>query len=186
MYILKLLNKIGILIGKIKIELILLGIFIFLMAVLLIANVVARTAGGAINYIDEVAMILIMWTTFVGMSYAIKSGEHIVMSAVFDICPLKVQKILIFINCTISMVVMFYMAYISFDYVYGVYSKQHLTSMLRIPFWIIYSVSTLSFFLGGVNYLRTIIKNIQIKDEVWVAVNRKTGYSEEEDININL
>jgi len=177
MWLSKLLRKINILIEKI--EVVILRIGMILLALILIVNVVARTTEGAFHFIDEIAMFLVIWITFIGISYATRKGQHIRMSAIFDICSFKVKRILIFMNSTISAVVMFYMAYISVKYVYIVYYWQQVTSAVRMPYWIVISVIPLGFFMSGVHYLRTIAKNIQIKEEVWISSEQKSEYSEE-------
>jgi len=177
MWISKLLRRINILIEKI--EVVFTGIAIFLLAVILIVNVVARATGGAFNFVDEIAMFLVIWITFIGLSYATRKGQHIRMGAIFDICSFRVKKILIFVNSTISAVTMFYMGYISVKYVYTVYYWQQITPITRIPYWIVVSIAPLGFFMSGTHYLLTIAKNIRIKEEVWLSSEQKSEYSEE-------
>lgn len=177
MCLLKLLRKINILIEKIEINF--LRISIILLFLLLITNVVARATGGAFHIIDEMAMFLVIWITFIGMSYATRRGRHIRMSALFDICSFKVKKILMFIMSTISAVVMFYLAYIGVKYVYITYYWQQVTSTMRIPYWIFIAIAPLGFFMSGLYYLRIIAKNIQTKEEVWISLEQKSEYSEE-------
>lgn len=174
MWLSKLLRKINILIEKI--EVVFMNIVIFLLALLLIVNVVARATGGSFYFIDEIVMFLIIWITFVGMSYATRKGKHIMMSAIFDICSLKVKKILIFMNSTISAVLMFYLAYISAKYVYIIYYWQQVTPVMRMSYWVVILIVPLGFFLSGVHYLRTITKNIQIKEEIWISPEQKREY----------
>lgn len=147
-----------------------------ILAVILIVNVIARKVGASIYFIDEIAMFLVIWITFVGLSYASRKARHIRMGAIFDLSPVKVQIILIFVTSTISAITMFYLAYISVNYVYEIYRWQQVTAALRIPYWIGIVIVPVGFFLAGIHYVRTIAKNIQAKEEVWLSAEQKSEY----------
>ncbi len=159
-----------------KIEEVILCIGVGILAVILIVNVIARKAGGSIYFIDEIAMFLVIWITFVGISYASRKARHIRMGAIFDLSSVRVQKVMIFIISTISAIVMFYLTYISFNYVYTTYRWQQVTSALRMPYWIGIVIVPLGFLLAGIHYVRTIVKNIQLKEEIWLSPEQKSEY----------
>lgn len=159
-----------------KIEEVILCIGISVLALVLIVNVIARKAGTSIYFIDEIAMFLVIWITFVGVSYATRKGRHIRMAAIFDLSSVKVQRIMIFVISAISAVVMFSLTYISINYVYTTYRWQQITPALRMPYWIGIVIVPVAFFLAGIHYVRTIIKNTQMKDEVWVSPEQKSEY----------
>jgi len=174
MWPVKLLTKINMVLEKI--EEIILCIGLCVLTVILIVNVIARKAGGSIYFIDEIAMFLVIWITFVGVSYASRRARHIRMGAIFDLSPRKVQKAMIFLNSIINAVVMFYMTYISVNYVYTTYRWQQVTPTLRMPYWIGIVIAPVGFFLAGIHYVRTISKNIQMKEEVWLSSEQKSEY----------
>ena len=159
-----------------KIEEVILCIGVGALAVILIVNVIARKAGASIYFIDEIAMFLVIWITFIGISYASRKARHIRMGAIFDLSPVSVQKIMIFVISTISAVVMFYLAYISVNYVYTTYRWQQVAPALRMPYWIGIVVVPVGFSLAGIHYVRTIVKNIRVKEEVWLSPEQKSEY----------
>lgn len=159
-----------------KIEEVILCIGVSVLAVILIVNVIARKAGASIYFIDEIAMFLVIWITFIGLSYASRKARHLRMSAIFDLSSVRVQKIMIFVVSTISAVVMFYLAYISVNYVYITYRWQQVVPALRMFYWIVIVVVPVGFFLAGIHYVRTIMKNIQVKEEVWLSPEQKSEY----------
>ena len=159
-----------------KIEEGILCVGVGMLAVILIVNVIARKAGASIYFIDEIAMFLVIWITFVGVSYASRKARHIRMGAIFDLSPVRVQKIMIFVISTISAIVMFYLAYISVNYVYSTYCWQQISPALRMPYWIGIVIVPVGFFLAGIHYVRTIVKNIQAKEEVWLSPEQKSEY----------
>ena len=175
MWAAKLLTKINMVLKKI--EEIILFIGVSMLSVILITNVIARKAGKTMYFIDEIATFLVICITFAGISYASRKGRHIRMGAIFDLSPVRVQKIMIFVSSTIGAVVMFYVAYISANYVYKSYCWNTMTPALRIPYWIFIIIVPVGFFLTGINYVLTIVKNIQTKEEdIWVSVEEKSEY----------
>lgn len=156
-----------------KVERASLTAIIIFMSVLLIINSIARKVGTLIYFVDETAMFLMILLTFIGMPHAARKGQHIAMSAILDLVPPKVKKIMIFVISIIGAIVMFYMAYISTSYVYKVYYFKQLLTTLQIPYWIILVIVPIGFFMTGVNFSRTIIKNIKEKEEIWVSAEQK-------------
>ena len=159
-----------------KIEEVILSVGVGVLAVILIVNVIARKSGTSIYFIDELAMFLVIWITFIGLSYASRKGRHIRMGAIFDLSSLKVQKFMIYVISTISAVIMFYMTFLSINYVYTTYRWQQMAPALRIPYWIGIVIVPLGFFLAGIHYSRTILQNIRIREEVWISPERKSEY----------
>ncbi|MCK4241799.1 MAG: TRAP transporter small permease subunit, partial [Candidatus Atribacteria bacterium] len=74
MKISKLLAKINMVLEKI--EEVILCVGVSMLAIILIVNVIARKAGTSIYFIDEIAMFLVIWITFIGLSYAARKGRH--------------------------------------------------------------------------------------------------------------
>ncbi|GAH45271.1 unnamed protein product, partial [marine sediment metagenome] len=126
--------------------------------------------------------LLLIWITFIGTSYATRKGRHIRMSAIVEMCSERVQKILIFVASIIGMATMFIAAYISYKYLHRIYNFQQITPALRMPYWIGIIIVPLGFFMSGIHYIRTIVKNIQVKGEVWVSSEQKSEYDDLEGI----
>jgi len=174
MWLSKLFTKINAVIEKIEEVILCLGVGI--LAVILILNVIARKSGTSIYFIDELAMFLVIWITFIGLSYASRKGRHIRMGAIFDLSSLKVQKFMIYVISAISAVVMFYLTYLSINYVYTTFRWQQMLPALGIPYWIGVVIVPLGFFLAGIHYIMTIFQNIRIREEVWISPEQKSEY----------
>lgn len=159
-------------------EVSILSIGVFLLAVILIANVIARNFFRSIYYAEEVSMILVIIITFVGVSYAVRKARHIRMGAIFDAFNPRAQKILLFIIVAYSAMVMFFMAYYSYIYMMTIRMTLQVTPSLRIPYWLILIIVVLGFASAGLQYVRTIIKNI-IEKDVWLSPEQQSEYEEE-------
>ena len=170
----QLLTKVNLVIEKIEEVFLCFGIAI--LAIILIVNVIARKSGTSIYFIDELAMLLVIWITFIGLSYAARKGRHIRMAAIFDLSSTKIQKFMMYVISAISAIFMFYMTYLSYNYVYTTFRWQQMLPALGIPYWIGVFIVPVGFFLAGIHYVMTIIKNIRVKDEVWASPQQKSEY----------
>lgn len=159
-------------------EVTVLSLGVFTLATLLIANVIARNFFRSIYWAEEISAILVLFITFVGVSYAVRKARHIRMGAIFDALPEKAQKVMIIIISLYGAVVMFFMTHVSWQYVARARMTQQVTPALRIPFWITLIIIVVGFGSAGVQYLRTIWKNIVEKD-VWLSPEQQSEYEPE-------
>jgi len=148
---------------------------VFALTTLWIVNVIARTFFTSIYFVEEVSQFLVLLITFTGLSYAVRRARHIRMGAIFDAMGPRLQKVLIFIISGVSMVLMFLMFKYSFGYTMESMTMSHTTPALRLPYWTFWAVLPIGFFLAGIQYIRTIIKNIVEKD-VWLSPQQKSEY----------
>lgn len=148
------------------------------LAVILIANVIARTFFQSIYYAEELSLFLIILVTMVGVSYAARKARHIRMGAFFDLMPPKMEKIFIFVISGVNAFVFFLLAYHSYDYVQKMQTLGQRTAALQIPYWIFNLIVPIGFALAGIQYIRTIIKNI-IEKDVWLSPEQQSEYEDE-------
>ena len=148
------------------------------LAIILIANVIAREFFKSIYFTEEVSEFLMIFTTFVGVSYGVRRARHIRMGAFLDMMPPLLEKIFILIISAVSMTVMFIMAHASYKYLLHSLVKAHETPALRLPYWIFYVIVPIGFFMAGIQYIRTIIKNLTEK-ETWMSPEQQSEYDEE-------
>lgn len=142
-----------------------------------IINVVARQLGRSIFFIEEVSQIMMVAITFIGASYGVRRARHVRMSALFEAVPLKVQKIMMIFTAVMGAVITFLMASYAWDYMMVARMRAQLTPALRIPYWLIWTFIPTGFFLMGVEFIRTFIKNIVEKD-VWLSPEQQSEYEE--------
>jgi len=149
-----------------------------LLAILLIANVIARTFFQAIYFAEEVSEFLIIFTTFVGVSYAARKARHIRMGAFLDSMPPKVEKIFIYGISSINAFVMFLMAWYSWGYMVNAKTMNQTLQALRLPYWITLVIVPIGFFSAGIQYVRTVFKNIR-EEDVWQSPEQQSEYEDE-------
>ena len=149
------------------------------LGILLIANVFARTFFQSIYFAEEVSTFLVLLTTFTGVSYGVRKARHIRMGAFLDAMPPKMEKTFIIIISLISAIVMGIMTWASYEYLANAMDKGHMTPALRVPKWTFYVIIPIGFGLAGIQYIRTIIKNLTEKDP-WQSPDQQSEYEDEE------
>ncbi|MCA0044921.1 TRAP transporter small permease [Celeribacter litoreus] len=162
-----------------RIEAFLLAVGVLLMALNTMANVVGRFVfGQSLFFSEEINRALIILITFAGISYAARHGRHIRMSAFFDAMKPPLRKVLMIVIALVTAAAMFMLAWYSVDYVLAQASRGRLLPALQIPVWWIIVWAPLGFFLTGLQYALTAIKNIIHKD-IWLSTSTMEGYSDD-------
>lgn len=158
-----------------------LSIGVAALAILLIANVFARTFFQSLYYADEISKFLIILISFVGVSYAARKARHIRMGAFLDLMPPKFEKGFIFVISAVNMVVMLIMAWYGYQYMNQMRIMGQMTSALQVPYWTFMIIVPIGFVSAAIQYFRTIIKNIVEKD-VWQSPEQQSEYEDEATI----
>ncbi|WP_082714830.1 TRAP transporter small permease [Falsirhodobacter sp. alg1] len=162
-----------------RIEAVLLACGVLLMALNTIANVVGRYAfGKSIFFSGELNRALIILITFAGISYAARYGRHIRMSAFSDAMPVRMRKVLMIVIAVITAALMLLLSWYALEYVLTQAKRGRVLPALQIPTWWIIVWVPLGFFLTGLQYALTAIKNV-IHDGVWLSTNTPDGYAEQ-------
>lgn len=149
------------------------------LAALLIINFIARELFTSIYFAEEISEFLVIFTTFVGLSYGVRRGRHIRMGAFLEVMSPKVEKVFIILISLISAGVMFYMAIAAYEYLIHSMQRAHETPALRLPVWVFYIITPIGFGLAGIQFLRTIIKNF-VEPDTWISPEQQSEYEEEE------
>jgi C4-dicarboxylate transporter DctQ subunit len=160
------------------IEEVILGTGVAFMAIILIANVFARTFFKSIYFVEELTQITVIFVTFGGIGYGGRKARHIRMGAIFDALNEKIQTVLIYIICGVSAILMFFLASKSITYIMRLIRFREMTPSLHIPYWITIVIVPIGFIMAGIQYIITIIKNIR-EGEVWLSAEQKSEYVDE-------
>lgn len=148
-------------------------------AALTIANVFARSVlGHSLTFAEEISQFLIVFVTFVGLGYGVSQGRHIRMTALYDQLPERGRKATMAFIALSTSALMFYLTYLSVDYVLGTVRVLGTVSpALQVPLWIVYLSAPLGFFLAGIQYGMTFLKNL-IAEDVWISFEKRDEYDE--------
>ncbi|MHA7849366.1 TRAP transporter small permease [Roseovarius sp.] len=163
-----------------RIEAVLLAVGVLLMAANTIANVVGRFIfQNSLFFSEELNRILIIMITFAGISYAARHGRHIRMSAIYDAMPPRLRKVMMIVITLVTAVFMFGLCWYAFNYIMTQAGRGRVLPSLQIPVWITLVWVPVGFFMTGMQYLLTAIKNILEKD-IFLSTAVLEGYDEDE------
>lgn len=142
---------------------------ILLMALVLVGNVISRTIfNTSWFFAEEVGQSLVVIVTFTGVGYCALKAKHINMSAIYDLAPKSIKKLLMILNTGITGSTMFYLSILGIQYTMRVKELGRVTPALRIPTYIICLIVTIGFLLAAIEYARTFLKNLR-KKEIFIS-----------------
>jgi C4-dicarboxylate transporter DctQ subunit len=168
--------------GIARLEELIMAVGIILMAVNTIANVISRFLfNHSIIFAEELNSTFILLVTFAGIGYAARHGRHIRMSAIYDAMPHNIRKILMTAIVAITALFMLFLAYYAAVYIFGVYSKGRIMPALGVPVYILYLWVPVGFFITGIQYALTTVKNLQHK-EIYLSTDLKEHESQEVEV----
>ncbi|WP_158599068.1 TRAP transporter small permease [Planococcus salinus] len=144
-----------------KIEMTVLSVTTILMSLMLVGNAVSRYFfSRSWGFSEEIGQLAIVVLTFMGIGYAARKGMHIEMSGFFDLLPKKFQRILRLFIDIVSAAVMIFVSYLAFQYVAHLQEIGQVTTILRMPVYLVMAVVPLGFFIAFLRYLTDFIVNI--------------------------
>lgn len=163
-----------------RVESVMLAVGVLLLATNTIANVIGRFVfQSSLFFSEELNRILIILITFAGISYAARQGRHIRMSAIYDTMPPRIRKFMMIVIALVTCVFMFGLCYFSLAYIGTQAGRGRLLPSLQIPVWWTLVWVPVGFFMTGMQYLLTAIKNMTEKD-IYLSTNVLEGYDNEE------
>lgn len=163
-----------------KIEAVFLALGVLLMAFNTVLNVVSRYVfSQSIYFTEELNSILIILITFAGISYAARHGRHIRMSAIYDQLPPIGRKWLMVLIALTTAAFMFGLCWYAFGYLLTQMGRGRILPALQIPVWWTLVWIPLGFFMTGVQYVLTAVKNV-IEPDVYLSTSVLEGYADDE------
>ncbi|GAA0591713.1 TRAP transporter small permease [Caenispirillum bisanense] len=165
-----------------KVESFILAYGILAMFLNTISNVVSRYIfGQSLYFSEELNQFLIVLVTFVGLGYATRRGRHIRMSAFYDQLGDRARKGLMIVIAAVTGAVMFWLAWVSLEYVMSVATSRRVTPALQVPLYLTYVWVPFGFFLTGIQYALTVLRNLRDSDDVWLSWETIDTYEDIDD-----
>ena len=157
----------------VRVEQVILAGSILAMSLVLIANVIGRLCfHHGINAAEETGQNLIIFVTFIGLSYCATTGKHINMLAIFDIMPGKMQKGTALLIAGVTAAAMAVLSVIGFQYVGIMKTIGKVSVNLQIPMYWIILIVTLGFLFATIQYMLIFVQNLLHK-EIYLGLEEK-------------
>ena len=145
-----------------RLDIIISGLALTLIVFLTLAGALSRRfLNQPFVWLEEIQLFLEVWVVFLGAGAAFRTGSHVAIEVVVDALPEKAKKV---IDVIISVVVILTLGYLllqSIGYVQLFIKSERTTSMLQIPYYLIYGVMPFSCVLMIVNYLYVFINRLR-------------------------
>lgn len=145
-------------------------VFLILFATsLLFVNVILRNLGMGISWSEELVRYIFIWITFIGSAICVRFGSHVSIDIINSFLSEKAKTKIVFIASAITLAFLLLMLVKGIEAVFFNYVNGQISPTLSLPFYFIYAVIPLGFFLMIVHYI-----------EFLVIINRKKKQEETE------
>ncbi|ARF14928.1 TRAP transporter small permease [Sporosarcina ureae] len=110
----------------------------------------------SVGWSAELARYLLIWITWISMSYTIRKNDHIKITLLVDRLPMNVQKVVQVIVVLLWSVFAFVMAIVGTQVVQTLKLMGQKTSTLGLPMWVVYLIIP----IGGVLMLIRLVQRL--------------------------
>ncbi|BES70529.1 hypothetical protein RE428_15470 [Marinobacter nanhaiticus D15-8W] len=151
---------------------------ILVMAATSIIGVFARNMGHSLSFVDELAQLLVVIVTFVGVGHGVRNARHIRVSALHDMLPDKGQKILLTFVSFFSCALLALLAYYSIEYIQNLQKSGRVMPSMQLPLWIPYLIVPVGLIVGSAQFFLAGVRNI-ISKGAWLSWHNRDEYEDE-------
>lgn len=121
------------------------------------------------TWLEEVQTSCMVWIVFAAAGAAFRSGNHVAIEMIVDLMPEKIQKVMEWLISAVVVVVIGYLFMQSIGFIQVFLKSGRSTSMLKIPYSVVYGIAILSYIDMIISYFYSIIKGV--KSEAKEAAN---------------
>lgn len=113
------------------------------------------------TWLEEVQMACMVWIVFAAGGAAFRTGNHVAIEMIVDMFPKKVQKVFEWGIAVVVFAVLAYLFYQSLGFIGMFVTSGRATSMIKIPYALIYGIAPVSFVLMAVSYVFSLVKGVK-------------------------
>lgn len=124
--------------------------------------------GHPLTWLEEVQIACMVWIVFGAGGAAFRTGSHIAIEMVVELFPKKIQKVFEVLISIVVVAVIGYLFYQSIGFINMFVKSGRSTSMLKIPFSVIYGIAPVSYVLMIISYFYSLM--VGTKSEVKEAI----------------
>ena len=113
------------------------------------------------TWLEEVQLACMVWIVFAAGGAAFRTGNHVAIEVIMDLLPAKLQKLMEVLLSIVVVVVLGYLFYQSLGFIQMFLKSGRSTSMIKIPYALIYGIAPLSYVLMVISYFYSIITGVK-------------------------
>ena len=155
-----------------------LDIFVAIVALIVLVSLTSSgvimryIVGKPYTWLEEVQLFCMVWIVFGAGGAAFRTGNHVAIEMVVEMLPKSLQKV---VGIIVDLIVFFVISYLliqSIRFVGVFVSSERSTSMLKIPYTLIYGIAPVSYLLMIISYFTSkyINKNEEKINEEGVTI----------------
>lgn len=138
------------------------SVVLVLLVVLTFAGVIFRYAiGHPFTWLEEVQTACMVWIVFAAAGTAFRAGNQVAIEMIYDMFPAAVRKVLDIVISVVFVAVMGYLFYQSIGFINIFLQSGRATSMLKIPYALIYGIAPLSIIDMVISYFWALHKGVK-------------------------
>lgn len=153
-------NKVLSILGNL--DFIVAGVMLTILIILTFLGVIWRYAFKApFTWLEEVQLACMVWIVFAAAGAAFRTGNHVAIEMIVDMLPGKLQKAAdVLISCVV-VIVIGYLFIQSIGFIQMFLKSGRSTSMLKIPYAVIYGIAIISYVDMIFSYFYGLIKGVK-------------------------
>ncbi len=113
------------------------------------------------TWLEEVQTSCMVWIVFAAAGAAFRSGNHVAIEMIVDLMPAKMQKVMEWLISIVVVVVIGYLFKQSIGFIQVFIKSGRSTSMLKIPYTVVYGIAIVSYIDMIISYFYSIVKGVK-------------------------
>ena len=155
-----------------NLDLMIAGTVLAILIVLTFAGVVWRYClGKPFTWLEEVQTACMVWIVFSAAGAAFRMGNHVAIEMIVDLMPKALQKVMTILISVVVVAVLGYLFDKTIGFIQIFLRSGRATSMMKIPFWLIYGIAIPAYIDMIVSYFYSIWKGVKSEAKEAASVN---------------
>lgn len=155
-----------------NLDLMIAGMVLAILIVLTFAGVIWRYfLGKPFTWLEEVQTACMVWIVFSAAGAAFRMGNHVAIEMIVDLMPKALQKVMTILISVVVVAVLGYLFDKTIGFIQIFLRSGRATSMMKIPFWLIYGIAIPAYIDMIVSYFYSIWKGVKSEAKEAASVN---------------
>ena len=155
-----------------NLDLMIAGTVLAILIVLTFAGVIWRYfLGKPFTWLEEVQTACMVWIVFSAAGAAFRMGNHVAIEMIVDLMPRALQKVMTILISVVVVAVLGYLFDKTIGFIQIFLRSGRATSMMKIPFWLIYGIAIPAYIDMIVSYFYSIWKGVKSEAREAASIN---------------
>lgn len=155
-----------------NLDIVIAGTVLAILIVLTFAGVIWRYfLGKPFTWLEEVQTACMVWIVFSAAGAAFRLGNHVAIEMIVDLMPKALQKVMTVLISVVVVIVLGYLFDKTIGFIQIFLRSGRATSMMKIPFWLIYGIAIPAYIDMIVSYFYSIWKGVKSEAKEAASIN---------------